>query len=238
MTAEDNNVYLIIPCPEIIYWLDGILSKDKHSMVHHSFSIVVIVLIAFALLAGCTSPVSAPLSVKETTPAPVPSTEPVVIATTVSPEPTPVAVSPGTTANSSSSTTQIYYNTLMISMEQEKYALINFEDIGYPYLYPGEQYIVRITSDHNIFAYVIRTADVPRLNENGGSPAYDQVTRTYSYGQLSPLMTLEDVYDDGGNFTVKDLGKYTLVLDTRLSQMDYHYSNEVAKVTVRILKVD
>jgi hypothetical protein len=232
-------------------------------MVQYIFPALVIVVIVSVLVAGCTAPASAPVTVKETTTTVAPAPGPVLVTTASTPAPvmanetsvttvptnehvqaTPAATpepqptSPGTvtTTNESSPAAQIYYGTLAISMDREKYGLINFEDIGYTYLNPGEKYIVRITSDHNIFAYVIRTADVPRLNTDGGIPVYESVTRTYDYGQLSPIMKLEDIYEDGAGFTVKDFGKYSLVLDTRLSQKDYHFNNEVDKVTVRILK--
>ena len=96
---------------------------------------------------------------------------------------------------------------------------------------------VRITADHPILAYVIRTYDTPLLRTIDGVPTYNKYDRTYDYGRLLPIMKLENIYEGGSEFTVKDLGKYTLVLDTRLSSMDYRFVNEVTTVSVRILKV-
>jgi len=132
---------------------------------------------------------------------------------------------------------EIYYANLAVFMDREGYALVNFEDIGYPILKPDEKFIVRITADHPILAYVIRTYDTPLLRTIDGVPTYNKYDRTYDYGRLSPVMKLENIYEGGSEFTVKDLGKYTLVLDTRLSSMDYRFVNEVTTVSVRILMV-
>jgi hypothetical protein len=123
-------------------------------------------------------------------------------------------------------------------MDREGYSLINFEDFGYPTLKPGEKYIVRITADHAILPYVIRSYDTGLLNTVEGTPTYDSYDRTYDYGRLTPILKLGNIYDGGDEFTVKDLGKYTLVLDARLSTRDYRIANEVTNVAVRILKVE
>lgn len=196
----------------------------------------IIFLVAFVLMAGCTTPT--PSEVNETLIIPpVPSLVETVlpaVETTPVAEPTPPVEA--TTAGPASQ--EIYYKNLPIFMDRKQYEVINFEDIGQTYLNSGETYTVRFTSDHPIFAYVIRTMDVPRLNAEGGTPVYDPITRTYDYGRLLPLMKIEDAYEDGASFTVKDFGKYSLVLDTRLTQKDYHFSNEVAHVAVRILKLN
>lgn len=199
------------------------------------FSVLMIIIIAVTIMAGCTSPASVPVTVAETTAITVIPTEPPTAAATPG-ETSPAPDTTVTTAEGATSTTEIYYDTVTIPMERKQYELINFEDIGYPYLNPGEKYIVRITSDHAIFAYVIATVNVPRLKATGGVPVFDKDTRTYEYGQLTPLLKLEDIREDGGSFTVRDIGKYTLVLDTRLSQRDYHFDNEMTTVVVRILK--
>lgn len=190
------------------------------------------------VLAGCTSPAAPPVSsmVPPTTSPEVPPPPTIV-------EESPSGVSPADTSVLSasgpvaSSEREIYLATLAIPMDREKYKIINFEDLGYSYLNPGEEYIVRFTSDHAIFAYVIRTQDVSRLNAEGGIPEYDPVTRTYGYGRLIPIMKIENQFEDGARFRVEDFSKYSLVLDTRLSQKDYRFANEITKVTVRILRV-
>jgi hypothetical protein len=173
-----------------------------------------------AEVTGGASPVPATTEQAGTTPVPSP------VATTgiLTPTPTPAPH-------------EIYYGNLAIFMDREGYALVNFEDIGYPVLKPDEKFIVRITADHAILAYVIRTYDTPLLRTIDGEPTYNKYDRTYDYGRLLPIMKLENIYDGGSDFTVKDLGKYTLVLDTRLSSMDYRFVNEVTTVSVRILKV-
>jgi hypothetical protein len=201
-------------------------------MVRFSVPLIFLLLIAAALLAGCTSP--APAAVPETATTSV--TAELTVTTIATPEPAPVSETAVSATTASSSATQVYYNNIAISMDRKQYELINFEDIGFDYLNNGDKFIVRITSDRPIFVYVIRTTEVPRLKTDAGIPKYDKDSRTYEYGQLAPLMKLEDVYEGGGSFTVKDIGKYTLVLDTRLAEKDYHYTNEVAKVAVRIIK--
>jgi hypothetical protein len=160
--------------------------------------------------------------------------------TETTPEPSPVVTTgmPSETPNPTPAPREIYYGNIAIFMDREGYALVNFEDIGYPILYPGDKFIVRITADHAILAYVIRTYDTPLLRTSDGLPTYNKYDRTYDYGRLSPILKLENIYDGGSDFTVKDLGKYTLVLDTRLSSMDYRFVNEVTTVSVRILKVE
>jgi hypothetical protein len=206
------------------------------------------------LVAGCTAPapsgtqesipgttvVPTPLptvSVAEATPAPVEeatnlSANVTTVPVTVPSTPAQVTTTPGPSQQ------EIYYGNVVIYMDREGYALINFENLGYPILKPGDTFIVRITADQAILAYVIRSYDVPVLRTIDGTPTYNSYDRTYDYGTLSPIMKLENIYDGGGEFTVKDLGAYTLVLDTRLSTIDYHFVNQAVKVTVRVLKVD
>jgi len=169
--------------------------------------------------------------------APVPAT---TEQTETTPEPSPVVTTgiPAETPNPTPAPREIYYGNIAIFMDREGYSLVNFEDIGYPILYPGDKFIVRITADHAILAYVIRTYDTPLLRTIDGLPTYNKYDRTYDYGRLLPIMKLENIYDGGTDFTVKDLGKYTLVLDARLSSMDYRLVNEVTTVSVRILKVE
>jgi hypothetical protein len=234
-------------------------------MARPTLLILITVAMAFVLAAGCTSP--APGGTQNTTvsttmvtgalPAATaieatPSPEEVTnVSTTVTESPAPVSTTTGqveatpvpsplvTTITPAVAPTprEIYYGNLAIFMDREGYLLINFEDIGYPILYPGDKFIVRITADHAILAYVIRTYDTPLLRTSDGLPTYDKYDRTYDYGRLLPILKLENIYDGGDEFTVKDLGKYTLVLDTRLSTIDYRFMNEVTTVSVRILKV-
>jgi hypothetical protein len=230
--------------------------------------ILLITAIALVLAAGCTTPapggtqdtavgttiITAALpttSVAETTVVSVGNdsanvtggTVPVIATTEQTetpPETSPVATNgiPAETPNPAPAPREIYYGNLAVFMDREGYALVNFEDIGYPILKPGDKFIVRITADHAILAYVIRTYDTPLLRTIDGLPTYNKYDRTYDYGRLLPIMKLENIYDGGSDFTVKDLGKYTLVLDTRLSSMDYRFVNEVTTVSVRILKVE
>jgi len=176
-----------------------------------------------ANVTGGPVPVPATTEQAETTPVPSPVATTGISVNTTNPTPAP---------------REIYYGNLAVFMDREGYALVNFEDIGYPILKPGDKFIVRITADHAILAYVIRTYDTPLLRTNDGLPTYNKYDRTYDYGRLLPIMKLENIYDGGSDFTVKDLGKYTLVLDTRLSTMDYRFVNEVTTVSVRILKVE
>jgi hypothetical protein len=218
----------------------------------------ILVLAVLILLAGCTAP--APQTgpgptpaitsttgpgiteaVSEQTPAITSTAGPGITGTVVTPtqDVQTVAATEITPEETTGSSTEeeIYYGTLVIPMDREQYQVINFEDIGYTYLNNGEKYIVRFTSDHAIFAYVIRTEDVPRLDTDLGIPVYDSIRRTYDYNNLHPVMKIENRFEDGSDFTVKDFGKYSLVLDCRLSPRDYRIDNEVATVTVRILKV-
>ena len=209
----------------------------------------------FILAAGCATPAGTQSSVITTTavPSPVPvmttaevTTPPPATNVTVSATATAVtttvpitvattSVSPETTSNSTPQ--EIYYGNVAIFMDREGYAVVNFADIGYPILKPGEKYIVRITADHAILAYVIRSYDLGLLRTTDGVPVYNEYNRTYDYGRLLPVLKLENVYDGGAEFTVKDLGAYSLILDSRLAELDYHFLNEVTKVSVRILKV-
>jgi hypothetical protein len=216
----------------------------------------ILVLAVLILLAGCTAPLSGPgptpvitpttgpgitEAVSKQTPAITSTTGPGITGPVVTPtqdgQTIPATeITPEATTGSSSEE-EIYYDTLVIPMDREQYQVIDFEDIGYAYLNNGEKYTVRFTSDHAIFAYVIRTEDVPRLDTDLGTPVYDSITRTYDYNNLHPVMKIEDRYEDGASFTIKDFGKYSLVLDSRLSPRDYRIGNEVTSVTVRILKV-
>jgi len=203
--------------------------------------ILLIAAIAIVLAAGCTAPNGTQSSTISTTTVPSPvSITSVVEVTTPSPPPATTTSIPVnvTVTPTGPSPHEIYYGDLVIFMDREGYALVNFEDIGYPILKPGDKFIVRITSDHAILVYVIRSYDTGLLMTIDGIPTYNNYDRTYDYGKLLPIMKLENIYDGGSDFTVKDLGKYTLVLDTRLSTRDYHFVNEVTKVSVRILKVE
>ncbi len=222
--------------------------------------ILIVAAMVFVLVAGCTAP--APGGTQETTiittrvspametttpveatPSPAEATNVSAVSTTGQAETTPVPSATATTGIAADTTKttpvprEIYYGNLAVFMDREGYTLVNFEDIGYPILKPDERFIVRITADHPILAYVIRTYDTPLLRTIDGVPTYNKYDRTYDYGRLSPVMKLENIYEGGSEFTVKDLGKYTLVLDTRLSSMDYRFVNEVTTVSVRILKV-
>jgi len=220
--------------------------------------ILLITVIAIVMAAGCTAP-SPNGSIPNTTTAsvikgaPTQSTEAMVNGSqNMTPGPVPVnqtistavpslLVTQGTSATVTTPVPQlheIYYGNEVIYMDREGYALINFEDFGYPLLKPGEKYIVRITADHAILPYVIRSYDTGLLNTVEGTPTYNSYDRTYDYGRLAPILKLGNIYDGGDEFTVKDLGEYTLVLDTRLSSRDYRIANEVTNVAVRILKVE
>jgi hypothetical protein len=219
-------------------------SKTKDLLrIQYCLLPLVITLCIFFVLSGCIADhqgESLSPNVTKDTPAPNETSVVATVATTVVTPPTPARTEISTTIPENTTLAadnrELYHDNIAIFMDRKGYEILPFEDFGVPLLVPGERYIVRITSDHAIFAYVLPQTQVDLLQTTDGTPIYNPDMRTYDYGSLTPIFKMEDVYESGGEFKVKEGGKYVLVLDTRLSERDYKVYNEVTKVAVRVLK--
>ena len=217
------------------------IKKNPSKRYFFLLSPVIILCVFFLAASGCVSqPQSGSQSQNSTgnitSPNGIAVTVPVATLSTTAPQPVTTSVSANATTPPSNR--EIYYGNIAIFMDREAYVLLPFEDIGVPYMMPGERYTIRVTSDHAIFVYVMNSYQVSLLQTKDGVPVYDSYARSYDYRGLMPIFSMDNIYEDGGTFTVKQPGKYTLVLDTRLSEKDYRVYNEVTKVAVRILRVE
>lgn len=104
-------------------------------------------------------------------------------------------------------------------------AEVNTANVDLTYQKPGETYYVSLKSDVPLLVYVINFNEANKLLDTDSIPKYDKFNNKIIYQKFAPVLKMERVYDNTGSFTVKDLGKYVVVVDARLTESDTTKTN-------------
>jgi len=179
------------------------------------FSIVVLLIIIFFIVCpGCVSqssvqpgPVS-PSGTGSLAPVTPPATLPVAtlqngIATL------PIAESGGTV---------ILHDKDELTIEE--YKEYKFSDMGYEFLYEGDTLKVYITSEKPVLVYCINYMDVIRLESPANTPHYETYSDKVQWGSLEPAFSLEKVTHEKATFIIRDVGRYSFIIDPRWMASD------------------
>lgn len=110
------------------------------------------------------------------------------------------------------------------------------DDLGVEYLYPGERYEIRIESDQPINVLIARdnVASLFRTNP----PEWDLNKNGWKYAPgVDPVLQFDEVTRKTFVLTVPQLGRYSLLLDGRMTTKDVFVINDAAKVDYVITKL-
>lgn len=216
--------------------------------------LVGIILILAIFICGCSAPSQLPRNNPTATPTELtPGPTPTSTAVTASPTLTTPQTSEEPTINATENITpnpQITMKTGDSIIFDKKDAVYwntfkayNFEDfkkegLDLTYQNPGDTFRITIKSEKPLMVYVIPTMDVWTL-DNYVKIQWDNVNKKFVYQGIVPLVKMEQVYDDSKEFTVEKTGKYSVIVDGRLTETDYTKSmNEAFKYEINISKIN
>lgn len=200
------------------------------------FALAVLV-VALLLACGCTGTtneekgaVAAPTATA-TEPAP-PSAQATTIQTTA-PTPTPTEAVPTPTAEPSR-TVLADEGTAVYAGYWKQISFTN--DLGVDYLYPEERYEIRIESDQPINVLIARDNVVSLFKTN--VPEWDLNKNGWKYAPgVDPVLQFDEVTRKTIVLTVPELGRYSLLLDGRMSPQGVFVINDAATVDYVITKL-
>lgn len=200
------------------------------------FALVVLV-VALLLACGCTGTTTEEKGAVAAPTATVTETAlPTAQATTIqtaAPTPTPTGAAPTPTAEPS--------RTVLADEGTAVYAgywkQISFtDDLGLEYLYPGERYEIRIESSQPINVLIARDNVVSLFKTN--APEWSTNNNGWKYAPgVDPVLQFDEVTRKTFVLTVPELGRYSLLLDGRMSPQGVFVINDAASVDYVITKL-
>lgn len=219
----------------------GIIKKDLKSIVCIIFFMknllffpIMAILVGFLIIAGCasTAPISAPPTTYPTMSPTTPPTISTTIATTLPTQVEPVLVNE----------TVVFSKKDTISPGE--YKTYNFEDfvvtgMDLTYQNPGEEYRIEFKSDDPMLVYVITFDQKQWISDSTRGPKYDTLQKKVLYVGLAPVAKTENlVFDESIKFTIPKMGKYLIVVDSRLSEVDLLIGRQSFKYEIKVTKLN
>ncbi len=198
-------------------------------------------LIALILVCGCTGTTSTP---DTTTAADASGAQGNTPAPTETPAPEPTETQQETTATPTAAATSQPAEPTRTVLTDEGTAVyagswkqVSFtDDLGIDYLYAGEQYEIEIKSSQPINVLFVKDPGVPLFKSN--APVWDTNTNRWKYASgTSPVAQYDEVTRKTFVATVPTIGKYSLLLDGRMSPNGVLVVNDAASVDVVITKI-
>ena len=185
------------------------------------------ILLLLILVSGCFSDFKAvnrsnisgnvtettPLTIVATAnPEVIPTTKPVTLATPIQ----PVIVTTITTQPESGKILIEDSYSLTIS----EYKEYKFSDVGYDFLYKGDKFQFSITSEKPVIVYIVGYMDSIRIQASDGTPHYEVGDPKLQWGNVKPAFYWERVTDKIATFEIKEVGRYSFVVDPRWMTYD------------------
>ncbi|KDE55934.1 hypothetical protein EI28_03350 [Methanoculleus sp. MH98A] len=109
-------------------------------------------------------------------------------------------------------------------------------DLGVEYLYPGERYEVNIESDQPINVLIVRDNVMSLFKTNPPEWSTNDNEWKY-YPGVEPVVQFDEVTRKTFVLTVPELGRYSLLLDGRMSPQGVFVINDAAIVDYVIKKL-
>lgn len=204
-------------------------------MVKNPLLVCFVIMIVLAMLSGCTT------SENPRTPTNSPGPSEVIPEASATLSPTPqVGTPPDTPVQTTCKNIQIFKkNDLVYWDDYKTYPFDSFNYQGSEYQQAGEVYTVKIKADIPLTVYVLPTNEIPLLNSKDRRPTYDAAKDKIDFHGLAPVAVLYLAYDASSTFTIPKMGKYTLVVDPRFSEMNLQTDmRESFKYEIEALKVE
>ena len=200
------------------------------------FALVVLV-VALLLACGCTGTTSEEQgAVEAPTAAPTETAPPSTQATTIqttAPTPTPTEAVLAPTAEPAREVI-VDEGTAVYAGYWKQISFTN--DLGVEYLYPEERYEIRIESSQPINVLIARDNVVSLFKTN--APEWDLNKNGWKYAPgVDPVLQFDEVTRKTFVLTVPELGRYSLLLDGRMSPQGVFVINDAASVDYVITKL-
>ena len=183
---------------------------------------IILLLIASACIAGCSMNIGtpAPTTVPPTVQAP---------ATTL-PTPEPTTVLPATTVATTIVTTAPTEKEVLHEkgiLTTSSYKTYDFKTLmGYKFLYPKDRFRITIRSEKPVLGYAVSSEQAGQLQGSQLIPKYESYIKGgINWGLIEPVMVIEKATDTTKEFTLKDVGSLTYVVDGRWMGYDSNYNN-------------
>lgn len=201
------------------------------------FALFVLV-VALLFACGCTgTPSEETGAVAAPTAAPTETAPPSTQATTIqttAPTPTPTEAAPTPTAEEPSRTVLADEGTAVYAGYWKQISFTN--DLGVEYLYPEERYEIRIESSQPINVLIVRDNVVSLFKTN--SPEWSANDNKWKYYPgVEPVVQFDEVTRKTFVLTAPELGRYSLLLDGRMSPQGVFVINDAASVDYVITKL-
>jgi hypothetical protein len=186
--------------------------------------LVALLLIAAVCIAGCAMNFGTPASTQA--PIPVPTTV-LAIPPTITAEPTtvPLITTIVTTAATIAPAEKVVLHETGI-LTTKTYKTYDFKTLmGYKFLYPKDKFRITIKSEKPVLGYAMSTTQSGQLQGSQLIPRYQTYQTGVDWGLIEPVMVIEKATDTTKEFTLKDVGPLTYVVDGRWMGYDSIYDN-------------
>ena len=185
---------------------------------------VAVLLVAVVWIAGCTMNVGSPTTttaVPTTIPAPLQTVPPT---TTAEPTTVPVTTTILTTAPTPAPAEKVVLHETGI-LTTKDYKTYDFKTLmGYKFLYPKDRFRITIKSDQPVLGYALSTERAGQLQGTQLIPRYVSYMKGgIDWGLIEPVMVIEKATNTSKEFTLKDVGPLTYVVDGRWMSYDSNY---------------
>lgn len=180
---------------------------------------VAVLLIAVVCIAGCSMNGGTPPAT--TIP---PTVQTIPPTTTAIPTSVPVTTTIVTTVATTAPTeTQVLHETGMLTTKT--YKTFDFKTLmGYKFLYPKDKFRITIKSEKPVLGYAVNTEQAGQLQGSQLIPRYQTYLKGgIDWGLIEPVMVIEKATDSTKEFTLKDVGPLTYVIDGRWMGYDPMY---------------
>lgn len=183
-------------------------------------------LMAAVCIAGCSVNIGAPATTSS-----VPTTVQTVPPTiTAEPTTVPVTATIVTTIVTTAATTAPAAKEIQVLHEKgiittKDYKTYDFKTLmGFKFLYPNDRFRITIKSEKPVLGYALSTERAGQLQAL--IPRYQTYIKGgIDWGLISPVMVIEKATDTTKEFTLKDVGPLTYVVDGRWMSYDSNYDN-------------
>lgn len=197
------------------------------------------ILIALILVCGCTGTTSektgaeaAPTSAPSDTPQPTAAVE-----TQTEPPQQPTVTTVETTTPHATEPSRTVLADEGSAVYAGSWKQISFtDDLGVEFLYPNERYEISIKSSQPINVLVLKDPNVPLFKTN--SPVWDGNGNKWKYDSgVDPVVQFDEITRKTFTMSVPGVGRYSLLLDGRMSPNGVLVINDAASVEVMITKL-
>lgn len=181
---------------------------------------VIVTLVVFIALSGCTSPSGTPAAAQTSVPTTI-QTPPVA---TGAPVVTQTVKETGTARETPTDVEKVILHEKGM-LSPTSFKTFDFKAMGDEFSQIGVKYQITIKADKPVIGYAVTTLQSDELQGNEFIPQYMPSSEKIQWGLITPYMVMEKATDTTKTFTVDKIAPYVYVIDGRWMGFDNLYKS-------------